>query len=143
MSRWVLQLPIESWGELFLGSMKYRDFYKKYFAIQFDDSFDIHHINGDRKDNDISNLVLIPKILHQTLHKVLYDVSFCQSPFDYILVFSKMDEKTFQIIKDLYHWIDLKEQSACEKDNSIIEGRKYINFYQAKIEEFENRIETI
>ena len=120
--------------------MKYRDFYKKYFAIQFDDSFDIHHINGDRKDNDISNLVLIPKILHKTLHKVLYDASFCQSPFDYILVFSKMDEKTFQIIKDLYHWIDLKEQAACEKDNSIIEGREYINFYQAKIEEFENRI---
>ncbi len=107
--------------------MKYRDFYKKYFAIQFDDSFDIHHINGDRKDNDISNLVLIPKKLHQTLHKVLYDASFCQSPFDYI-------------IKDLYHWIDLKEQAACEKDNSIIGGRKYINFYQAKIEEFENRI---
>ena len=120
--------------------MKYRDFYKKYFAIQFDDSFDIHHINGDRKDNDISNLVLIPKVLHQTLHKVLCDASFCQSPFDYILVFSKMDERTFQIIKDLYHWIDLKEQAAFEKDNSIIEGRKYINFYQAKIEEFENRI---
>ena len=132
--------PIESWGELFLGDMKYRNYYKKFFEIQFDNSFDVHHINGNREDNDIDNLLLLPKMLHRKLHIVLYNASFCESTFDYILHFSKMDWKTFKVIKDLYFWIDLKEQAACEKENSIMEGRKYINFYQVEIKKFENKI---
>lgn len=116
--------------------MKYRYFYKKFFEIQFDDLFDIHHINGDRKDNDISNLVLLPKILHKTLHKVLYKASFCESPFDYILQFSTIDNEAFQIIKDLRYWMDLRDEATYEKNQAIMEGRKYLNFYQAEIENF-------
>ena len=120
--------------------MRYRDYYKKFFEIQFDNSFDVHHINGNRDDNDIDNLLLLPKILHQTLHKVLYNASFCESPFDYILQFSTIDDETFQIIKELRYWMDLRDEAICEKRNSIIEGRGYINFYQYKIENYKNRI---
>ena len=120
--------------------MRYRNSYKKFFEIQFDDSFDIHHINGDRMDNDISNLVLLPNTLHQPLHNVLYNASFCESPFDYILQFSKIDNETFQIIKDLFYWVDLKDQATCEKRNSIIEGRWYLNFYQVEIDKYKNGI---
>lgn len=132
--------PLKVLGDLFCINMKYRDYYKKFFEIQFDNSFDIHHINGNREDNDISNLVLLPKILHRTLHKVLYNASFCESAFDYILHFSTIDDKTYKNIKDLFYWVDLKEQATCEKYNSMMEGRRYINFYQTEIEKYENRI---
>ena len=120
--------------------MRYRDYYKKFFEIQFDNSFDVHHINGNRDDNDIDNLLLLPKILHQTLHKVLYNASFCESPFDYILQFSTLDDETFQIIKDLRYWKDLRDDAAYEKNQAIMARRDYINFYQIEIEKFKNRI---
>ena len=50
--------------------MDYRKKYKDYFKIQFGKEYDIHHIDFNHKNNDIENLLLLPKDLHQRLHKV-------------------------------------------------------------------------
>ena len=49
----------------------YRNLYKKHYGIDFDDSLEVHHINGNRKDNEINNLILLPKELHQQYHKII------------------------------------------------------------------------
>lgn len=49
-------------------SFDYRQYYKDYFGIDFDESYDIHHIDFDRKNNDISNLLLLPSKLHHQYH---------------------------------------------------------------------------
>lgn len=46
----------------------YRELYKQYYGIDFDRSYVVHHIDGNRKNNDISNLVLLPSKLHSRYH---------------------------------------------------------------------------
>lgn len=51
--------------------MNYRKFYKEFYGIEFTNNFVIHHINGDRYNNDISNLILLPRKLHTQYHRCL------------------------------------------------------------------------
>lgn len=51
----------------------YRKFYARYYGITWDSSrFEVHHIDGNRDNNDIYNLILLPKELHQRLHMCRY-----------------------------------------------------------------------
>jgi hypothetical protein len=49
----------------------YRLKYKLYYDIDFDKDYVIHHIDFDRTNNDISNLLLLPKGLHTKYHILL------------------------------------------------------------------------
>lgn len=50
----------------------YREFYKSYYGIDFDrKEFEVHHIDLDRGNNDIKNLILLPKKLHERYHELL------------------------------------------------------------------------
>ena len=46
----------------------YRIKYKRYFGIDFGKGYVVHHIDGDRENNDIENLVLLPAKLHARYH---------------------------------------------------------------------------
>ena len=47
----------------------YRKLYADYYGISWDPAkFEVHHIDGNRQNNDIDNLILLPKELHQRLH---------------------------------------------------------------------------
>lgn len=46
----------------------YRQLYKDYYGIDFDDSMIVHHIDFDRKNNSIENLLLMPRELHAKYH---------------------------------------------------------------------------
>lgn len=48
---------------------KYKYFYAKRYGITIPKDYDIHHIDGDRENNSIGNLILLPKVLHQALHR--------------------------------------------------------------------------
>lgn len=49
--------------------MNYRKLYKKETKRPIPLTFEIHHIDGDRSNNDIMNLVALPKELHTDFHK--------------------------------------------------------------------------
>lgn len=49
----------------------YRKIYENYFNIKIPKNFDVHHIDLDHYNNDISNLVMIPNELHNIYHKLL------------------------------------------------------------------------
>ena len=55
--------------------MNYRRFYQERLGIILDQSYHVHHIDGNRQNNDIKNLVALPKKLHSKYHnqKVKYD----------------------------------------------------------------------
>ena len=49
----------------------YRQYYKDYYGIDFSDEYEIHHIDFNHKNNEINNLVLLPKKLHRQYHYLL------------------------------------------------------------------------
>ena len=46
----------------------YRAKYKRYYGIEFGAEYVVHHIDGDRGNNEIRNLVLLPRDLHSRYH---------------------------------------------------------------------------
>ena len=50
----------------------YRKIYADYFGIKWDRKiFEVHHLDRNRENNDINNLVLLPKKLHKEYHKII------------------------------------------------------------------------
>ena len=50
----------------------YGKIYADYYGIKWDSSlFEVHHIDRNRENNDIKNLVLIPKKLHAEYHRII------------------------------------------------------------------------
>lgn len=50
--------------------MDYRELYEKHYGITIPLGYEIHHIDFNRENNNIENLLLLPKDLHKKLHKV-------------------------------------------------------------------------
>jgi len=49
--------------------MTSRKYYEKTLNVKVPKDFDVHHIDCNNKNNDIRNLVAIPKIVHSRYHK--------------------------------------------------------------------------
>lgn len=56
-------------------SKNYRKLYKEYYKIDFGNDYEVHHIDLNHNNNDIRNLILLPKTLHRKYHKILYNVT--------------------------------------------------------------------
>lgn len=47
----------------------YKKIYAEHYGITWDrQKFEVHHIDGNRENNDVRNLLLLPKKLHQRWH---------------------------------------------------------------------------
>lgn len=53
--------------------MDYRRYYKQRYGIEFGSDYEIHHIDMNRSNNDIKNLILLPKELHHKIHKTMME----------------------------------------------------------------------
>lgn len=49
----------------------YRKIYEKHYGFKVPHGFDIHHIDGKRSNNDISNLLMLPHDLHMKYHNII------------------------------------------------------------------------
>ena len=54
--------------------MSYRKIYELELNDKVPDDFDVHHIDLNHKNNDIRNLIAIPKSLHQNFHKCINNI---------------------------------------------------------------------
>ena len=93
----------------------YRLKYKRYYGIEFDSNHDIHHIDGNHKNNDISNLLLLPKDLHQKYHeltlKLHYVGDLSKLTISKLTVWYTADLLTelCEVLKNIRFWIARQE----------------------------------
>lgn len=110
----------------------YRTKYKRYYDIDFNSDFDIHHIDFNRNNNDISNLILLPKELHSKYHilinklgnsdkngnlKVNIQLNFCTLNYS-----AKIMEELGKILQEINTWLLYKQQLDMKKISKIMRG---------------------
>jgi len=99
--------------------MNYRKYYSDYYGIKIDSSYAIHHIDFDRNNNNINNLLLLPRKLHSKYHLLINSLTYQKSEiyhgfFDmkasninkYSLEVAKSIPKT---LTELFKWINAKQ----------------------------------
>lgn len=106
-------------------SFNYRKYYKEYYGIEFGNEFDIHHIDAIRENNDINNLILLPKSLQQQYHSKLYGAKNTWEKIDIARIYQSSYafdelEKYLKVAEQMLEWSGLKHTL----DNFIDSGIK-------------------
>lgn len=90
----------------------YRREFKKYYNLELSEEYDIHHIDLNHENNDMNNLMILPKILHIKYHSLLNDLRISK-PIKTITLDLKihgnqinLNSYNLQIIKDLISVLD-------------------------------------
>lgn len=99
----------------------YRNKYRQHYGIEFGKEYVIHHIDGDRSNNDISNLLLLPLSLHSKYHE--YKQEFIMNSNGEIelgltygqAMLRRMDllylENLLSVLKEIDIWIEHKHNA--------------------------------
>lgn len=108
----------------------YRKYYQEITGIQIDLSFDIHHIDGNRGNNDINNLVHLPKKLHNDFHKLRNEISMFNTEImqlgsnDKVQTFNNAYVDTIirynEVLKKCSEYIDLRNYCYYKQTNIIL-----------------------
>lgn len=110
--------------------MNYRKLYAEYFNIEIPSEYDIHHIDFDKNNNDIKNLLLLPKDLHRRLHVCferngaidtanLFQFLYCGNPHASSLISGVLLE-VVEIYKEVTFWASCKKMEIIYKQGGNI-----------------------
>lgn len=90
----------------------YRREFKKYYNLELSEEYDVYHIDLNHENNDMNNLMILPKILHIKYHSLLNDLRISK-PIKTITLDLKihgnqinLNSYNLQIIKDLISVLD-------------------------------------
>ena len=92
--------------------VNYRKLYAEHFNIKIPNHYDIHHIDRDRENNQIDNLLLLPKDLHSRYHKIFppivdhYVIS-AEIPLYSDLPLEEAEEAV-NVMKEISNWVRFK-----------------------------------
>lgn len=104
-------------------SKNYREKFEKHYGIEIPQGFEVHHIDLNHDNNDVKNLMILPKWLHRQYHKAVsmldqnimeglkkaeraINVSVCNSN---ILEYRKLClEQLFSTLSLCSRWVDYK-----------------------------------
>ena len=100
----------------------YRSFYSKK-VCDVGNGFVIHHMDHNRKNNNIENLVMLPSKLHHRYHYYKNVLAEKEKTFkmlgscycNYIDDYSNDINKLSEILKECSYWIDYKENCLLNK----------------------------
>ena len=104
----------------------YREKYKRYYGIEFGKEFDVHHLDLNHDNNDISNLLLLPKELHHKYHMALswlvpkdgfvkLDVRIHGNIADLHSLQLQAMDNFIQVLKECQEWSDKKFSMDLQK----------------------------
>jgi hypothetical protein len=95
----------------------YKKIYEKYCNIKIPKGYDIHHIDCDHNNNDINNLVMLPKKLHNEYHRLYNCVPSVINSTKTISIYNRMANKYIiytlkdfdEILDECNKWLDYRE----------------------------------
>lgn len=107
--------------------MNYRELYKDYYGIDFDNYFDVHHIDRNRKNNNINNLLLLPSKLHSQFHFNLNilekykitDISRIQTTYEMNEYLLNAVQRQAVTVKQICLWVNFKQNLDNDKNRKI------------------------
>lgn len=106
-----------------MGQFNYRKYYADYFGIEIPKEYHIHHLDRDRNNNNIRNLILLPKEVHEKVHKLSEEFSAYNignltrsvgNPHIIGYVWDAIDE-AYEIWGQLYYWSAARENEMMAK----------------------------
>ena len=107
----------------------YRRYYANYFNIVIPQDYVIHHIDHNRDNNNIENLILLPKDLHQQLHNCCRPDNMvdCNDIFQFLKcdnhlldsVRSSYLEIVSSVYKELQYWAACKELEMYKRKGMV------------------------
>ena len=105
----------------------YRKYYVDSLAVSLSASYEVHHIDRDRGNNSLMNLVAIPKEFHTKVHKVLNRYDWALNWLDEMGYFYSKEE--IEILVAVKNYINLKTElwPYIEKRNQLIIDNKNFN----------------
>lgn len=117
-----------------MARFNYRKFYFEQVGKTYDSSYAIHHINFNRDDNRIDNLVALPRRLHSKYHfyKQLkgdtqheidlvcdsYDIVFAESQAEKII---KTYQDFYATLRECAEWVDERDRLLAENQRKVSE----------------------
>lgn len=105
---------------------QYRKYYADFYGITWDHrEMEVHHIDYDHDNNDIGNLILIPRWLHRALHATYSETQHvlslrCSTTNDFMKALAREHlrvgmsligdalEKHIEVLANCSHWCLLK-----------------------------------
>lgn len=103
----------------------YRKFYEDVFGINIPKGYEIHHIDGDRQNNTIRNLVLLPKKLHNEYHTALFNVKYCFGNYGLALQINEGSllsmqcayiDKLSNVVSEAKEWMIRRDSNSYPKE---------------------------
>lgn len=105
----------------------YRKFYKDYYGIKFTAEYDIHHIDFNRDNNNIDNLILLPKKLHAKYHMCINSLGCDKNGIIQLNILiglnydnsykNKMLKVYIHTLEEIKEWVLYKNKLQIQKDN--------------------------
>lgn len=108
----------------------YREKYKRYYGIEFGRDYEIHHIDLNHNNNDIDNLVLLPRELHRKYHFYLNAVRKIKNGESYMCMFDArvhgnlLNTNSYEmnaisnlvsVLNECSYWYDKKAKADMQK----------------------------
>lgn len=92
--------------------MNYRKFYEEQTKTKLPKHFDVHHIDHDRTNNSIENLIAIPKNIHQKYHWYFNQISGFETkeivinvnPHSYLSIMNNLN-KYCEIMEEMHKFL--------------------------------------
>lgn len=107
----------------------YRKIYKDYYKASFEKELEIHHIDEDKNNNAIDNLILLPSNIHNLYHQyakfafIFHDVGFKNVFFNMSINMQIDMRELSELYFTISSWTGLKN----EWDMAILHGMQRWN----------------
>ena len=106
-----------------MKKINYRKLYESHYNILIPKSYELHHIDADRTNNNISNLIDLPKEFHKALHSwvgLIPRIYIC-----HLLEWYLSQDKSFSA-KALGYYLQVKFKKINTSKTLELECKKYL-----------------